>query len=130
MKIKRCINCNRKFNLYKHISNQKYCSRRQCQNVRKNAWTRQKLKRNKDYKTNKKEAQYKWRINNPNYWVHYKRNIADSARVNRGKAKQRRKTNNSKFKKPALKILLEKGLLAALHKSGTIKCDCSLSLVF
>lgn len=129
---KRCPHCGCKFHPQKHIVNQKYCSKQNCQRARKNAWTCLKLKRDRDYETNKKEAQYKWKINNSDYWARYKRNYKKNiavGRPNKERAKQKEKINKSRFKKPALKILLRKNALIDLHKAKTINCDCRLILI-
>jgi hypothetical protein len=40
-----------------HIPGQRYCSRVQCQNARRQKWRKQKLAIDKDYKANQKDAQ-------------------------------------------------------------------------
>lgn len=108
MNKRRCINCGRMFYPYNHIINQKYCSRKECQLVRKNTWLRYKLKYDQDYRDNKKAAQYKWKMKNRNY--SYKKNTASSR------------------KKPILKILMGRKAIVDLYKTKTINCDCCLVL--
>ena len=51
---------------------QKFCSRRLCQNVRKSTWRREKHKHDFDYRENQNQACKRWRKKNPNYWKHYR----------------------------------------------------------
>ena len=51
---------------------QKFCSRRLCQNVRKSTWRREKLKHDSDYRENQNQASKRWRKKNPGYWKHYR----------------------------------------------------------
>ena len=112
MSSKRCINCNCKFYPQKHIKKQRYCSKKACQNARRGEWLHSKLESDKDYKINKKKAQYKWKSKNTDYWTRYKKRITD----------------NQLDKKLTLEILLRKNTLADLHKEGTISCDCKIVL--
>ena len=108
---KRCPHCGCKFHPQKHIVNQKYCSKQNCQRARKNAWTCLKLKRDRDYETNKKEAQYKWKINNSDYWARYKRNYKKNiavGRPNKGKSQTKRKNQQVKIQKTSFKNFVEK----------------------
>jgi broad-specificity NMP kinase len=109
MNKRRCIKCGCKFYPQKHIKNQKYCSKKACQMARKTAWTRDKLRYDEDYRDNKKAAQLKWETNNPDYWIHYKKNMASS-------------------RKPILKILMERKAIVDLCKTKVINCDCCLVL--
>ena len=117
MNKKRCKNCGHKFSSPKHISKQQYCSKAECQKIRKKEWNRRKAKRDKGYKAYRKEIQNKWRAKNPHYWRRYKEN-----------AVQNEATNKIKHKKPILKIIVKKGTLSNLHKIGAINCDCRLIL--
>jgi hypothetical protein len=117
MNKRRCINCGCKFYPQKHIANQKYCSKKECQNARRREWMRHKLKHDYDYKANRKEAQYRWRINNSDYWSGYKKNMS---------TKQKVKMNKTVSKKPTLKILVAKSTLINLRKIKEIDCYCRL----
>jgi hypothetical protein len=110
----RCKNCSCRFYPQKHIKNQRYCSRKECQTARKKTYYERK-KRDKDYKARRKEIQKKWRDKNPHYWRQYKKDIA-----------QNEWANKIKCKKPVLKILVKKSTLADLPKMGVINCDCKL----
>ena len=118
MNKKRCINCGCKFLPKKHILNQRYCSKKRCQNARKTNWRRDRLRHNKKYSLSKKEAQYKWKINKSDYWRSDK---ADASKDN---------SNAIKAKKTFLKIALPKSILVNLPKSGVIKSDCQVVFRF
>ena len=70
---KRCKNCRRFLDLNPHARNHEYCKRKACQRVRKRCWQRQKISSDPDYRENQKNAQIKWRENNPDYWRKYRR---------------------------------------------------------
>ena len=128
MHSKYCLNCGRKFYPKKHIANQKYCSRKECQSVRKKEWTNLKLKNDIDYKTNKKEAQRRWRMDNPEYWKRYKKKMVADMEVDRDEKLQEECAVGDKDKNPILKIFLEKSMLDDLKKEREIDCDCKLIL--
>lgn len=111
---KRCLNCGRMFYPYKHIINQRYCSKKECQRVRNNKWRYLKLKYDDDYKTNKKESQRKWKTNNPNYWTYYKKRLKDNKKL---------------LPKIMVKILLKRDILTNLRKAKATNCNCRLILI-
>ena len=129
MNKKHCVNCSCKLYPNRHIVNQRYCSRRQCQNTRRREWMRRKLRHDEDYKANQKEAQHKWKTNNPDYWVRYKKNTPAGNGINKRTAKQKEKSNKLAFKKPILKILLTKRALVNLRKIKSINYDCRIILL-
>ena len=122
----RCISCNCKFHPKKHIANQKYCAKRYCQNTRRRKWMRHKLRHDEDYRANQKEAQRRWKTNNPNYWTNYKKNLLAGDVANKKISKQKIKTNKPTPKKPILKILVTRKDLVNLCKVKSINYDCRL----
>jgi hypothetical protein len=60
------------FAVYAHISDQQYCSKRQCQNKRRQKWRKQKMASDKDYKANQYDAQKRWCRKNQDYWRRYR----------------------------------------------------------
>lgn len=85
-------------------------------------WRKYKLKHDKNYKAYRKAIQNKWKTNNPDYWIRYKKNLAI-------KIKAGEKSNRKvKAKKIGIKILLEKDILPSLRKTGVINCNCNLVL--
>jgi len=109
MNKRRCKNCGCMFYPQKHIKNQRYCSKKECQNARSNRWRSLKLKYDKDYRDNLKAIQLKWKLLHPDYWVHYKRNIKNN-------------------KKSMVKIVIKRGVLVNLRKTKTVNCNCRLVL--
>jgi hypothetical protein len=113
MNKRRCIHCGCKFYPQKHIKNQRYCSKKECQNARISKWRHLKLKYDKDYQDNQKAAQLKWKLLHPDYWLHYKRSTKDNKKI---------------LKKSMVKILVKKGVLTNLRKLKAINCNCRLVL--
>ena len=50
----RCAHCRCLFVPNHRIKNQRYCNKKECQRARKNAWQRQKLANDPDYKANQR----------------------------------------------------------------------------
>ena len=122
MKRKTCINCDCRFYTKRHILNQRYCSKPACQNARMTSWRKHKLKHDTNYKAYRKAVQNKWRSNNPDYWVRYKRSIPEKIRANK------KNICKEEVPKTSLKILLEKDILLNLRKMKVINCNCELIL--
>ena len=55
-----------------NVPDQQYCSRRTCQNARRQRWRKQKLLSDADYKANQYDAQRRWLEKNPDYWMQYR----------------------------------------------------------
>ena len=68
---------------------QEYCSRKECQSVRKRIWERKKLAQDETYRQNKADSQKRWTSNNPWYWKKYRQNHPDYTRRNREQQKKR-----------------------------------------
>ncbi len=122
MKRTTCIGCGCRFYPEKHILNQRYCSRPACQNARRKTWRKYKLKHDPSYKAYRKVIQNKWKINNPDYWVRYKRSVPEKIRANENTICKAEALRTS------LKILLEKDILLNLRKMKVIHCNCKLVL--
>ena len=69
-RICRCCGC--WFTARANVANQQYCSRRICQNARRQRWRKQKLLTDPDYKADQYAAQKRWCEKNPDYWKHYR----------------------------------------------------------
>ena len=80
---RRCEHCGKKFTPLSHIPGQRYCSRVQCQNARRQKWRKQKLAIDKDYKANQKDAQGRWCEKNPDYWKQYRATHPEYVQRNR-----------------------------------------------
>ncbi len=66
---------------------QKFCSRPDCQRLRKALWQKQKLATDLEYKEGQRLAQKKWLQNNPDYWQNYRRKNPE--KIDRNKSLQR-----------------------------------------
>lgn len=62
---------------------QSYCSKPECQKIRKAIWHRDKIKNNSEYRENQKLSQKKWLANNPSYWKKYRKNNPLKTKRNR-----------------------------------------------
>ena len=127
MNRKHCINCGCELNSPKHVLNQRYCSKKECQGTRRKKWKQSKLKDDKAYKVYCKKTQRKWRADNPdyqskwrdrnpNYWIQRRKRLANKSTLHKEKSQK-------------IKILVEKNVLADLVKMGEINCVCQMVLV-
>ncbi len=81
----RCANsaCRRLFSPNPHVKNHRYCSRKECQRVRKSLWQRQKMKDDPDYRDNHRDAQRCWMEHNRDYWQRYREQHPEYVKRNR-----------------------------------------------
>ena len=97
-KRKQCQNkdCGVLFTPCPQVPGQRYCSRKVCQQVRRNEWNQKKLVTNPTYRKERKADHECWVKNNPNYWKEYRACHPDYAQKNREQQKfrdqKRRKT--------------------------------------
>ena len=73
-KRKQCQNkdCGVLFTPCPQVPGQRYCSRKVCQQARKNEWNRKKYATDPDYREYKQAARERRKENNPNYWKEYR----------------------------------------------------------
>jgi len=83
MKQRRCVNCGCQLTGPFRNPNQKYCSAKACQRVRKNRWQRHKMATDADYRANQRAAQRDWRERNRQYSRHYRQNHPEYVEQNR-----------------------------------------------
>ena len=98
-KRRRCQNkdCGVLFTPYPQVPDQAYCSRKVCQQVRKNEWNQKKLVANPTYHEERQADHECWVKNNPNYWKKYRACHPDYAQKNR---EQQRIRNQKRRKMP------------------------------
>lgn len=89
MPSKLCACCGSPFRPVSQVPDQTYCSEPACQRARRQAWNRQKLENDPDYRDNKKRAQRDWMNRNPDYWRQYRTDHPEYAERNR--SQQRKK---------------------------------------
>ncbi len=84
-KRKRCKNrdCGVLFTPWPQVPRQTYCSRKECQQARKNEWNRKKFATDPDYREYKQASQKRRKENNPNYWKEYRARHPDYTQRNR-----------------------------------------------
>lgn len=84
-KTKRCQNkdCGVLFVPCPQVPKQKYCSKKECQQVRKREWNKQKLASDPDYREARKDAQQKWKNKRPNYYKEYRADHPEYSKKNR-----------------------------------------------
>ena len=127
-KKKRCINCSCSFYSAANIKNQKYCSKKECQNARRNNWLLRKLKKDQDYQDNQKMYWNKWRDEHPDYWRLYRAGCKTSRQTSANKAKNKQKQSQRVLVEITLKISPKnKQVFARLMNKQ--KIDCLLSVV-
>jgi phage FluMu protein Com len=124
MKQIRCAHCGRLFDPNPRVKNQRYCSEKECQRVRKKLWQRHKLATDPDYKANQKDSQKTWRENNPDYWREYRERNPQYAERNRNRQRERRRV--AKMDASGMDLPLESGTYFILPASeGVAKKDAS-----
>ena len=103
-KLKRCKNkdCRVLFTPCPQVPVQKYCSKKECQQARKNAWNRKKFATDPDYREYKQTSQARRKENNPNYWKEYRASHPDYTLRNR---KLQRIRNLKRLKQPAEPVI-------------------------
>jgi hypothetical protein len=72
MKKRPCKNCRRLFEISPQKPDQKYCKREKCQRAWKNAWQKEKMRTDDDYRQNQNDAQERWCKKNPDYYKTYR----------------------------------------------------------
>ena len=110
-----CLCCGRLFTPRANVPDQQYCSRRICQNARRQRWRKQKLATDADYKADQYAAQRRWCEKNPNYWKRYRATHADYRQRNRQKQKTR---NRKRVQSP-----IEHGAVIAKRYASNDKSD-------
>ena len=68
----RCKCCGRRFSQRPQNPDQKYCSRKPCQNARRQRWRRAKRSCDADYRANQYDSQRRWLEKHPEYWRNYR----------------------------------------------------------
>ena len=98
----RCCGC--WFMTKVNVPDQQYCSRRICQNARRQRWRKQKLSIDLDYKADQYEAQRRWCEKNPDYWKQYRASHPDYRQRNRQKQKERNRKRGKRHIEPGAVI--------------------------
>lgn len=82
---------------------QVFCSKPDCQRVRKTLWQKQKLSTDPEYKEGQRLAQKKWLQNNPDYWKNYRRWNPEKMDRNRSlqKIRNMKKRRDQSVSKPS-----------------------------
>ena len=93
-----------------NVPTQQYCSRRTCQNARRQRWRKQKLSIDADYKADQYAAQKRWCEKNPDYWKHYRACHPDYRQRNRKMQKQRNRNRRRSYTDPGEVIAKRYGL--------------------
>ena len=88
---RQCAACGQLFEPRPQTYEQKFCSARQCQRVRKSRWQKQKMHADSDYRDNQTKAQTRWLERNPDYWRTYREEHANYTERNRQLQRTRNK---------------------------------------
>jgi len=86
---KRCAACDERFTPCRHVPDQQYCSKPECQRERRRRWQREKLSRDSDYRANQAAAQRRWRERNQDYWRKYRQSHPEYSARNRAQQRKR-----------------------------------------
>jgi hypothetical protein len=85
----RCVCCGESFRPCPQTPNQRYCSKRACQQARKRDWQNRKRREDPDYRDNQREAQRRWAGAHGGYWRTWRE--AHPAYVERNRLLQRKR---------------------------------------
>lgn len=88
-----CMCCGCWFIPRANVPNQQYCSRRICQNARRQRWRKKRLKSDADYRADQYASQKRWCEKHPDYWKRYRDSHPEYCQENREmqKARNRRR---------------------------------------
>ena len=126
-KKKRCINCLCSFYPAPHISNQKYCSKKTCQQARKNSWMMRKLKSDKDYSDNQKTYWNEWKKRNYGYWQRRKNQSKSVGHASKCDPKKNQQHPDTAQANITLELLpTNKQAFCKLVNNKTISCQLRL----
>ena len=91
-----CVYCGDFFEGSPRHKNQTACNKKECQNAKKAAWQRYKMKTDPEYRANQKSSQKRWVQNNPGYWKKYRKKKPEKAERNRILQSVRNRSSRSK----------------------------------
>jgi len=97
-----CMCCGRWFVPRANVPNQQYCSRRICQNARRQRWRKRKLNSDADYKADQDACQRRWCRKNPGYWKKYRSTHLGYCQRNREMQRERNGKRNVVVKQVAI----------------------------
>lgn len=78
-----CVSCGGRIQRNPRVKTQRYCSRVDCQKVRRKVWQQQKLEKDEDYRRNQADALRRWRARHSGYWRQYRASHPDYVDRNR-----------------------------------------------
>ncbi len=113
MKRRKCKHCGRSFILTSRHPNQKYCSQKECQRVRKTDWQRRKLAGDEDYRINQADCWANWASQHPGYWKQYREKHPEY--VQRNKEKQLKRNRINRGQPPLMAITSNIAKMDANH---------------
>lgn len=109
-----CAHCRETVPANPRIKGQRFCRNPACQRARKTAWERQKIKKDPDYRANRRESQNTWKAKHPEYYKTYRRRNPQKALQNR----IRQKIRNQKRAKRLRQL---EGIIAKMDALETAK---------
>lgn len=90
----RCKCCGRRFKRRGQNPDQQYCSRKACQNKRRQRWRRARLHSDPAYRANQLDSQERWLEKHPDYWRQYRSShpeyVARNRRLQQGRDRLKR----------------------------------------
>lgn len=114
MKRRKCKHCGRSFVITTRHPDQTYCTQKECQRARKNAWQRGKLAGDEDYRINQADCWAKWAEEHPQYWKRYREKHPEY--VQRNREKQRERNRNNRGQPPVASIISSVAKMDADHR--------------
>lgn len=101
MGTKRCSGCGELFRPRPNVPHQRFCSKGECQRVRRARWQREKLRQDPDYRLNQAMAQQRWRARRPEYWRRYRQSHPEYSARNREQQRERNRRRRRTARRPS-----------------------------
>ncbi len=114
-----CAHCRQPFSRYRNRKNQDYCSKKECQRVRKAKWKREKIEKDAVFKTYNQQTNEDWHAKTPGYWKDYRKRNPEKTERNRILQRVR----NQKRKKKAEKKIAKMGTPKVIAKVDVLKSN-------
>ena len=108
-----CTYCGDFFDPSPRHKNQTACKKTVCQNAKRAAWQRYKLKHDPVYRANQKSSQQQWLASTPGYWKAYRKRNPEKAQRNRILQQQR----NRKARSLPAGVKMDASLIAKMDPS-------------
>ena len=110
-----CASCGEKFIRNPRSPNQSYCSKKECQRMRKSLWQKSRMKKDSTYRNNQRLSWKEWARQHPEYWKEYRKKHSDKTRRN----SMMQTIRNRRRRRPELIAKMDALEMPRIKPSGT-----------